>query len=122
MLRRRLRLRKPPLHRLRPQRRRLSRPRPAQSRRSPRSRPRLLLHRRWLLRRLPWSRPKAATGPIDFDAFRKALEEAKNNDELNAIYDREITDRGPPLSGDEVDEADNITREVGARFWEGDGQ
>ncbi len=70
----------------------------------------------------PVEPPEPATGPIDFDAFRKALEEAKNNDELNAIYDREITDRAPPLSGDEVDEADNITREVGARFWEGDGQ
>lgn len=70
----------------------------------------------------PVAPPKPATGPIDFDAFRAALEEARNNDELNAIYDREITDRRPPLTGDELDEADNITREVGQKFWEGDGE
>ncbi len=68
--------------------------------------------------RASFTEAKAATGPIDFDAFRAALEGAANNEELNAIYDREVMNRKPPLTTDEADEADSITREIGARFWE----
>lgn len=67
----------------------------------------------------PPPQPQAATGPIDFDAFHTALDACKTLDEANAVFDREVIDRKPPLSDDEEAEASDIMREICARYWEG---
>jgi phage recombination protein Bet len=61
--------------------------------------------------------PKLQAAAFDFDKFRAALRAAATQDEANAIYDREVTNRSPALSGDDVDECDAILREEAARFW-----
>ena len=55
---------------------------------------------------------------IDFVKFRAALQAAVSLDEANTIYDREVTNRTPPLHPDEVDEAEAILRESCGRFWD----
>jgi phage recombination protein Bet len=60
---------------------------------------------------------QAATGPIDFDVFRKALDAAETQEAANVIYEREATNRQPPLTDEELDECDALLRESCARFW-----
>ena len=61
----------------------------------------------------------AATKPgFDFDGFRDVLAGARSLDELNALYERELT--GLSLTTDEADECDGILREIAAKFWEED--
>jgi phage recombination protein Bet len=62
---------------------------------------------------------RSAVQPLDFDAFRKALDAAATLEELNSIYDDWIAKRpqDAPLTQDEQDEADAVVREIAAKFW-----
>ena len=59
----------------------------------------------------------AQSASINFDAFRSALRAAATQDDINAIWDREVEARKPPLSDDEADEAQAILREESSKFW-----
>lgn len=61
---------------------------------------------------------QTATSPIDFDALRSALDACETLDAANALFEREVTDRTPQLSDDDLSECDAVLREVGAKFWE----
>lgn len=59
----------------------------------------------------------AVPAAFDFVAYRADLDAAETLDAANAIYADQVERRTPPLTGDEQDEADNILREIGAKFW-----
>lgn len=59
----------------------------------------------------------AVPAAFDFVAYRAALDAAETLDAANAIYADQVERRALPLTGDEQDEADNILREIGAKFW-----
>jgi hypothetical protein len=61
--------------------------------------------------------PPAQSASINFDAFRSSIRAAATQDDANAIYDREVTNRTPSLHPDELDEADAILRDECAKFW-----
>lgn len=60
---------------------------------------------------------KGPSADFDFVAYRAALDAAETLDAANAIYADQVERRTLPLTGDEQDEADNILREIGAKFW-----
>ena len=76
----------------------------------------------------PPAPPKAATSPsqpaqepsspgvFDFNSFRADLQKAATLDEANAEFDRWIVPLEKHMSADEIDEAQNIMREVCQRF------
>ncbi len=65
--------------------------------------------------------PLLASAEFDFDAFRANLDRAATQADADAVFAREVEGRQPPLSSDELDEADAIMREACARFWTEDG-
>lgn len=58
---------------------------------------------------------------FDFDAFRDLVSAAATQEEANAIYEREVTNRKPALHPDEVDECDSLLREACQKFWVDEG-
>jgi hypothetical protein len=59
----------------------------------------------------------AQSASINLYAFRSALRAAATQDDINAMWEREVEARKPPLSDDEADEAQAILREESSRFW-----
>jgi hypothetical protein len=64
------------------------------------------------LPKAPPAPPQAQEAAFDFDAFRADLQRAANLDEANAVFDRWVSPREAAMSGDELDEAQAILREV----------
>lgn len=60
---------------------------------------------------------QSSPAAFSFDAFRALLDSAATNQEANEIYDREVTNRIPPLLGDEMDECDALLRECTSKFY-----
>lgn len=68
---------------------------------------------------LPPPQPQdAATGPIDFDALRSALDVCETLDAANAVFEREVTYRTPQLSDEDLMERDDVMRSIVSKFEE----
>ena len=68
----------------------------------------------------PSQSQQAATGPVDFDALRIALNACETLDAANLVFEREATNRTPQLGDDDLNECDAVLRECTARFWRQD--
>jgi hypothetical protein len=58
--------------------------------------------------------------PFDIAEFRAAYLTAETDEAREAVYEREVTLRQPPLSDDEMDAVDAVTRESAPATWEGE--
>jgi hypothetical protein len=67
-------------------------------------------------------KPQEPPKPTAFDIteFRAAYLTAETDEAREAVYEREVTLRQPPLSDDEMDAVDAVTRESAPATWEGE--
>lgn len=65
----------------------------------------------------PSQSKQGAIGPIEFDAFRAALDACETLEAANAVFEREATNRKPQPTDDEFSECDNIMREISSKFY-----
>ena len=63
------------------------------------------------------AKPSSKPQPFDFHAYRAALQSAETSEEIDAIWLREVESRDPQLTEEDENEAQEILREVAAKFW-----